>query len=91
MAYSTSNPPSLLGDRIGGGGAVWNYTSTDAATDVAAAGYFSNGEALGMKAGDQVNVSVREEGADTATMSICYVSAITDAGAATVVAAAAAA
>ena len=56
MAYSTSNPPSLVSQTIGGGPKVWVYTSTDAVADVDAAGYFSNGEALGMAVGDVVNV-----------------------------------
>lgn len=71
MAYATSNPPALLQDRIGGGGAVWSYKSTDAITAVLATNYFTNGEAIGLKAGDQVNVIVD---ASPALMYPCYVS-----------------
>jgi hypothetical protein len=53
MAYSTSNPPKLLVGRFAGAGvSLWTYTHTDAAADVDAADYFSNGDALGMKVGD---------------------------------------
>ncbi|QGY29768.1 hypothetical protein [Pantoea cypripedii] len=78
MAYATTNPPALLQDRIGGGGAVWSYKSTDTIGTVLAANYFTNGEALGLKAGDQVNVIVD---ASPALMYPCYVSAVTDSGA----------
>lgn len=57
MAYSVSNPPVMVTPRIGGDcGALWIYKSTDVHTDVDAAGYFTNGEALGMKVGDVVFV-----------------------------------
>lgn len=81
MAYSTSNPPAKLIDKIGGGGALWYYASADAAATVAAANYFTNGLALGMKAGDVVHVvetdnsflltihSVTEVSTDGATVS----------------------
>lgn len=53
MAYSTSNPPVLISQGIGGGGNnVWVYRSTDAATVVRVSGYITNGSALGMVAGD---------------------------------------
>ncbi|MDC0600116.1 hypothetical protein OAO65_02280 [Flavobacteriales bacterium] len=38
-----------------GGGSTWIYDSTDAATVVRAAGYITNGDALGMKVGDVVH------------------------------------
>lgn len=57
MAYSTSSPPALLTQRIGGGAATWAYSSSDAAGTVDAAGYITNGLALGMKVGDMVQVS----------------------------------
>ncbi|MGE4077399.1 MAG: hypothetical protein AB7F22_17725 [Reyranella sp.] len=85
MSYSTSNPPQLLVPRMGGSGqAVWSYVSTDVHTDVDAADYFSNGDALGMKVNDFVLV-----GKSTATVgaTIHLVSAVTAGGAATVAAA----
>ncbi len=56
MGYSTSSPPSLIAQGIGGVGQVWDYRSTDANTDVDAAGYFTNGVDLGMVVGGQVTV-----------------------------------
>lgn len=55
MAYSTDAPPALIAQRVGAnGGSIWWYTSTDAPAVVRVAGYISNGDALGMKAGDIV-------------------------------------
>ena len=56
MAYSTSNPPLCVIPSLGGTPAVWIYKSTDVHTDVDATDYFTNGEALGMKADDVVIV-----------------------------------
>ncbi|WP_227136721.1 hypothetical protein [Kosakonia radicincitans] len=56
MAYLTSNPPSLLEDRISGGGALWHYESSDPISLVAAVNYITNAEALGMRKGDAINV-----------------------------------
>lgn len=83
MAYSTTNPPALLQDRLMGGGAVWSYISADARADVVAAGYFSNGRSLGMKLGDVVNCVVDSTGVLTVA-SVTAVNAGT--GAATVTA-----
>lgn len=57
MAYSTSNPPALLTQRIGGGMATWAYSSSDATGTVDGSGYISNGDKLGMKVGDLVYVN----------------------------------
>jgi hypothetical protein len=55
MAYSTSNPPAMITQRVGAdGGAMWIYNSTDAAIVVRKANYISNADALGMKIGDLV-------------------------------------
>jgi hypothetical protein len=54
MAYSTSNPPSMITQRVGGAGAMWHYNSTDAATVVRVSGYITNADELGMKVGDTV-------------------------------------
>lgn len=56
MAYSTSNPPSLIAQRTGatGGGNVWAYVDGDDLGVVNGSGYFSNSTDLGMKAGDEV-------------------------------------
>jgi hypothetical protein len=56
MAYSTSNPPEKLVSNLDGTFNIWVYRSTDAHATVDAAGYFTNGVALGMKPGDIVFV-----------------------------------
>ena len=52
MAYSTSNPPICISGPAHGAGQKWRYSSTDAAATVVASGYFTNGKALGIRAGD---------------------------------------
>lgn len=56
MPYSTSNPPRLISQGVGGlGSKIWVYESTaDAAATVDTSGYFTNGYDLGMRAGDVV-------------------------------------
>jgi len=54
MAYATSNPPSLLSQRIANNGADWWYTDGDALALVIASGYFSDGEDLGLVVGDKI-------------------------------------
>lgn len=56
MTYATSNPPALISQRIAGGPAVWYYKSTDVAATVNGAGYFTNGNLLGMRAGDTIRI-----------------------------------
>ena len=84
MAYATTNPPVQVASAFGGGPALWIYNSTDVHTDVDAADYFSNGDALGMKVGDMVMV-----GKTSATIgaTLHYVQTVTSGGAATVAAA----
>lgn len=82
MAYSTSNPPRMLESSVGSStGSVWVYVSADAVATVKGAGYFTNGDDLGMSVGDLLLVS------DTTTPlgSTTVVSAVTSGGAATVV------
>ena len=54
MAYSTSSPPALLMQNVGGSKRIWVYASTDAATVVRVSGYITNARDLGMQAGDLV-------------------------------------
>lgn len=61
MAYATTNPPVCIIPRMGTHSAVWMYTDGDAHTAVDAAGYFTNGAALGLTANDVMIV------VDTAT------------------------
>lgn len=81
MAYSTSLPPKLVVPRMGGGNAFWIYASEDVHTDVDAADYFSNGDALGMKVNDVVIV-VKTTATIGATLH--SVTAVTAGGAATI-------
>lgn len=84
MAYATTNPPKKVAGGIGAGEALWIYSSTDVHTDVDAADYFSNGDALGMDVNDVVIV-VKTTATVGATVHV--VSAVTADGAATVTAA----
>ena len=81
MAYSASIPPTLIGQRVGGAAALWMYQSADVHTDVDAADYFSNGDALGMQVGDVV-LSVETD--NSYALSMHVVTAVTAGGAATV-------
>lgn len=66
MAYSTSTAPGSIARKNGSnGGNVWLYKSADALATVAAAGYFTNGDALGMAVGDQVVVINSATGASS--------------------------
>ena len=81
MAYSTTNPPHLMGSPVGGGsfgGQFWVHKTTETVSAVTASSFFSNGAALGMKVGDTVSVvSVSTAGAfaDTALTSVTVVTA----------------
>lgn len=57
MAYSTSNPPRLVGSDLTGTFQIWVYRSTDTASTVDDANYITNGGSLGMKVGDIVYVT----------------------------------
>lgn len=81
MAYATTLPPQCAVARMGAGVAVWVYASEDVHTDVDATGYFTNGDALGMKVNDVVIV-VKTTATVGATLHV--VSAVTAGGAATV-------
>lgn len=56
MAYSTSNPPRLITQGIGGGAKLWLYRSTDAESAFDDTDYFTNARSLGMATGDPVLV-----------------------------------
>jgi hypothetical protein len=62
MAYSTSAPPMLVAQGIGGYGKLWMYvTAADAAGTIDGADFITNGSALGLTASDSFIV------VDTAT------------------------
>jgi len=55
MAYSTSSPPAMIGQRVGANGAaMWMYDSTDAATSVRVDGYITDADDLGIAVGDLI-------------------------------------
>ena len=81
MAYSASSPPNFFGGSVGAAPRVWLYASADVHTDVDAADYFSNGDALGMKVNDVVIV-IKTTATIGATLHV--VTAVTAGGAATV-------
>jgi hypothetical protein len=68
MAYSTSAPPQLIAQSVGGGGALWFYSSADAIATVNTSGYFTNGYRLGMKVGD--SIIVRDTATPTQTLAV---------------------
>jgi hypothetical protein len=55
-AYSTANPPALVVQGIGGraGTRIWNLTGVHTTGDADAAGFITNGDALGIKVSDTV-------------------------------------
>lgn len=84
MAYAVTNQPYLIAMPIACAAnrpKLWCYSSTDVATDVDASGYFTDGDALGMKVGDVVIVLDSDT---STTMTIHRVTVVTAGGAATV-------
>lgn len=84
MAYVTTNPPTLLTKRIGDSGGLWIHKSVDSGSQINAAGYFTNGDDLGMKVGD---VLFNIDTDNTYAMTQHSVTVVTAGGAATVSAA----
>lgn len=56
MAYSTSNPPQLVAQGVGGYGKMWLYKSADAEAAFDDTDYITNASDLGMTTGDFVHV-----------------------------------
>ncbi len=80
MAYSTDNPPFVLTEGVGGFMRLWGYKSTDATGVVDGSGYITNGDALGMQAGDVVFVI--DTDATPPSMTLHVVASVTAGGAA---------
>lgn len=79
MAYSTSNPPKLISQPIGGvGSRIWAYRSENPAQDVNDVGFFDNALELGMKVGDMVIAT----DTGSAVTSVHFVNALDTGGAA---------
>lgn len=77
MSYSTSSPPQRL-SGANGGYSHWHYVSADAVTSVVGAGYFTNGDDLGMQVGDLVTIY----DSNTGDGGIAFVTSVTAGGAA---------
>lgn len=56
MAYAVTLPPALIAQSVGASPALWLYASEDIHTAVDETGYFTNGNALGMRVNDVVIV-----------------------------------
>lgn len=83
MAYSSTNPPSLLVGRVGDDNpSLWVYQSTHTVGEAAASGFIANGDDLGMLKGDAV--LVHQSTAGIATW--MFVSSVTASSAATLTA-----
>lgn len=81
MAYSTSLPPALLVQRVGGSApAIWSYSSVDPVATVRGATYITNALDLGMKAGDIV-FSYETDQSAPALASVSVVGTVTSSGA----------
>ncbi len=57
MAYVTANLNCIVPRMGQDGTAVWAYEGTDVHTDVDAAGFFTDGDAKGLRVGDVMFVS----------------------------------
>lgn len=64
------------------GGGLWFYCSTNATTDIVASGFFTDGEALGMRPGDMVMGAQFTSAGSSVTTFMGAVTGITTAGAA---------
>ncbi len=56
MAYASSGL-NLLVPHVGGGPGLWHYIGVDVHTDVDAANFFADGDAKGMRVGDNILVN----------------------------------
>jgi hypothetical protein len=83
MSYATTNPPIIVSCSPCGTNKRFAYYSTDAVGTVDAAGYFTNGLALGMAVGDEVWVYNTTSSLNKATTT--YVDAVSSTGATVVI------
>lgn len=80
MTYSTSNPPVLIAQAIGGNAApkLWHWNNDDDLSAIDGNGYVTNGDDLGLAVGDQI---VNEDLSDE-TLTSFRVDSVTAGGAA---------
>ncbi len=92
MAYSASNPPQRMFGGLALGNTsstslspvhgMWQYRSADTTTTVIAAGYFTNGQDLGMRIGDLVFISAQSTmGSTGVAITTAVVQLVTSTGA----------
>jgi len=79
QSSSLANPPRRIAGGLGGQ-SVWLYNSTDPSTDVATAGYFTDGYQLGMKIGDVVIGTCATAGTSAAAPNTSYQMSLTAQG-----------
>jgi len=84
MSYSSTNPPTVVSQRIAGGPAVLTYMSSDLVGTAAASSYFSNGAALGLRVGDIMHVSVLGATGNFVGHNTCRVNVVTSGAGATI-------
>ncbi len=86
MAYSTSNPPSLVVQALASGqGRMWAYRSTDATATVDSSGYFTNGWDLGIRQYDVLTLYDTTTGIISTHTCISAVSTAVDFGTGTTI------
>jgi hypothetical protein len=94
-ASSVANPPNLVASAltgrltasssatVGGGGQVWQYSSTNLTTDMTAANFFAEAYYIGMKQGDIVmGAQASSAGSTTQIAYVGVLGAVSTAGAA---------
>jgi len=84
MAYSSTNPPALMSQRITGAPSVWSYQSIDISSASAGSSYFSNGAALGMRTGDVMHITTLTTAGAYAGHNDCRVTVVTAGAGATI-------
>lgn len=94
-ASSVANPPNLIASpmagrltasssaTVGGGGQLWQYSSTNLTTDMTASNFFSEAYYIGMKQGDIViGAQASSAGSTTQIAYLGVLGAVTTSGAA---------
>jgi len=84
MASYVHSASSIMSTAIPGtkqGGSLWFYSSTNVSTKVTAANFFTDGKALGMRAGDVVMYSYYSTAGSSMTLNLAPVKSVSTSGA----------